>query len=62
MAQGTVVIVGGTQGLGRRLAERYAERGRDVIITGRDAARASAVAQEIGAAPAPRRSTWRSPG
>ena len=49
MERGTVVIVGGTQGLGRRLAERYAERGRDVIITGRDAARASAVAQEIGA-------------
>ena len=43
------MIVGGTQGLGRRLAERYAERGRDVVITGRDAQRATAVAQEIGA-------------
>jgi NAD(P)-dependent dehydrogenase (short-subunit alcohol dehydrogenase family) len=42
------VIVGGTQGLGRRLAERYAKRGRDVLITGRDAARTNAVAQEIG--------------
>ncbi len=49
MAEGAVVIVGGTQGLGRRLAERYAEHGREVVITGRDAQRASAVAQEIGA-------------
>lgn len=48
MAPAAVVIVGGTQGLGRRLAERYVERGRDVLITGRDAARTSAVALEIG--------------
>jgi len=50
MAEGTVVIVGGTQGLGRMLAERYAERGRDVLITGRDLDRTRSVAGEIGPA------------
>jgi NAD(P)-dependent dehydrogenase (short-subunit alcohol dehydrogenase family) len=48
MADGAVVIVGGTAGLGRRLAETYAARDRDVLITGRDAERAQAVAAEIG--------------
>jgi NAD(P)-dependent dehydrogenase (short-subunit alcohol dehydrogenase family) len=48
MADGSVVIVGGTQGLGRRLAELFAARDRDVLITGRDQARAEAVAAEIG--------------
>jgi NAD(P)-dependent dehydrogenase (short-subunit alcohol dehydrogenase family) len=48
MADGSVVIVGGTQGLGRRLAELYAERDRDVLITGRDLTRAEEVAAEIG--------------
>ncbi len=42
------MIVGGTQGIGRRLAETYAARGRDVVVTGRDAERAVAVAAEIG--------------
>ena len=35
--RGAVVIVGGTPGIGLRLAETYAARGRDVVITGRDA-------------------------
>jgi NAD(P)-dependent dehydrogenase (short-subunit alcohol dehydrogenase family) len=48
MAAGTVVIIGGTQGLGRRLAERFALDGHPVVISGRDAARAAAVAAEIG--------------
>ena len=48
MAEGTVVIIGGTQGLGRVLAERFAVNGRDVLITGRDAARTEGVAAEIG--------------
>lgn len=48
MAAGTVVIVGGTQGLGRRLAERFAADGHEVVLTGRDAVRAAAVATEIG--------------
>jgi NAD(P)-dependent dehydrogenase (short-subunit alcohol dehydrogenase family) len=47
VAEGTVVIVGGTSGMGRRLAEKYAAKGRQVVITGRDAARAEAVASEI---------------
>jgi NAD(P)-dependent dehydrogenase (short-subunit alcohol dehydrogenase family) len=48
MATGNVVIVGGTQGLGRELAQSYADSGRDVIVTGRDQARAEAAATEIG--------------
>jgi NAD(P)-dependent dehydrogenase (short-subunit alcohol dehydrogenase family) len=48
MPAGTTLIVGGTQGLGRRLAEHYAQQGRDVLITGRDADRAQSIAAEIG--------------
>ena len=48
MAAGTVVIVGGTQGLGRRLAERFAADDHQVVLTGRDSERAQAVAAEIG--------------
>jgi NAD(P)-dependent dehydrogenase (short-subunit alcohol dehydrogenase family) len=45
---GSVVVVGGTRGLGRELAQFYAGRGRDVVISGRDAASAQACAAEIG--------------
>lgn len=48
MPDGSVLIVGGTGGLGRELGAHYRERGRPVIITGRDAERASAVAAEMG--------------
>jgi len=48
MASGTVVIVGGTRGLGREVAQFYAGQGRDVVVTGRDAAGADACAREIG--------------
>lgn len=48
MPAGTTLIVGGTRGLGRRLAERLAGLNRAVVITGRDAARTHAVAGEIG--------------
>lgn len=48
MATGNVVIVGGTQGLGRELAQSYADEGRDVVVTGRDLARALTAANEIG--------------
>jgi NAD(P)-dependent dehydrogenase (short-subunit alcohol dehydrogenase family) len=42
------IIVGGTQGLGYRLAEILAQRGDQVTITGRDAERTAAVAKTIG--------------
>lgn len=45
---GTVVIVGGTQGLGRELAQSYAGDGHDVVVTGRDQSRAESAASEIG--------------
>jgi NAD(P)-dependent dehydrogenase (short-subunit alcohol dehydrogenase family) len=48
MAIGNVVIVGGTQGQGRELAQSYADDGRDIIVTGRDQSRADAAAKEIG--------------
>ena len=48
MASGTVVIVGGTRGLGREVAQYYAGQGRDVVITGRDAAAADTCAGDIG--------------
>jgi len=46
--QGTAVILGGTAGIGRELAARLAAEGMSVVISGRDAARAQAVAAEIG--------------
>jgi NAD(P)-dependent dehydrogenase (short-subunit alcohol dehydrogenase family) len=45
---GTVVVVGGSVGIGKCLAQRYADRGHPVILTSRDAGRADATAQEIG--------------
>jgi NAD(P)-dependent dehydrogenase (short-subunit alcohol dehydrogenase family) len=48
MVNGSVVVVGGTQGLGRELAQAYADEGRAVIVTGRDQSRADAAANEIG--------------
>ena len=44
----SVLIVGGTAGLGRAIARHYAEAGDRVTLTGRDADRAAAVAKEIG--------------
>jgi NAD(P)-dependent dehydrogenase (short-subunit alcohol dehydrogenase family) len=45
---GAVVVIGGTAGLGRDLAEYYAGRGRRVVITGRNQERADKIAAEIG--------------
>ena len=44
---GLVLIVGGTSGIGLRLAERCALAGERVVITGRDGARAAGVAAGI---------------
>jgi NAD(P)-dependent dehydrogenase (short-subunit alcohol dehydrogenase family) len=43
-----VVVIGGTSGIGREVARRAAARGDSVVISGRDADRARAVAAEIG--------------
>jgi NAD(P)-dependent dehydrogenase (short-subunit alcohol dehydrogenase family) len=48
MASGTVVVVGGTRGLGREVAQFYADRGRDVVVTGREEAGAEACVAEMG--------------
>ena len=45
---GSVVVIGGTSGLGREVAAHYAAAGRDVVLTGTSADRAGAVAAEIG--------------
>lgn len=44
----SIVIVGGTGGIGRDLAQKLADRGDDVVISGRDSARAQIIAAEIG--------------
>jgi NAD(P)-dependent dehydrogenase (short-subunit alcohol dehydrogenase family) len=46
--RGSVVVIGGTAGLGLEIARFYAGRGRDVVLSSRDAGRAEAVAAEIG--------------
>lgn len=52
MRAGSVLIVGGTRGLGLRLAETCAAAGEHVIITGREAERTASVAEGItGAEP-----------
>jgi NAD(P)-dependent dehydrogenase (short-subunit alcohol dehydrogenase family) len=43
-----VLIVGGTGGIGRALAERYASLESEVILTSRSTERAQALAEEIG--------------
>ncbi|MEV4807750.1 SDR family oxidoreductase [Nonomuraea sp. NPDC049421] len=43
-----VVVIGGTSGIGRHVAETFARRGCDVVITGRAEDRAKGVAHEIG--------------
>jgi NAD(P)-dependent dehydrogenase (short-subunit alcohol dehydrogenase family) len=45
---GSIVIVGGTHGIGLELARFYVDAGREVVITGRDAGRAASAAAEVG--------------
>lgn len=45
----SVVVVGGTAGLGLEVARHYAGQGNDVVLTGRSQERAHEVAQGIGA-------------
>jgi NAD(P)-dependent dehydrogenase (short-subunit alcohol dehydrogenase family) len=44
----SVVVVGGTSGIGLEIARHFAENGDRVTLTGRDADRAAAVAKEVG--------------
>jgi len=44
----SVLIVGGTAGIGLEIARYYANGGHRVTLTGRDASRAAAAAKEVG--------------
>lgn len=44
----SVVVIGGTGGIGHAIAQFHAGRGCNVVITGRDAQRTAAIAAEIG--------------
>jgi NAD(P)-dependent dehydrogenase (short-subunit alcohol dehydrogenase family) len=46
----TSVVIGGTSGIGRTIAELFAARGDSVVVTSRDATRAAQAAGEIGGA------------
>jgi NAD(P)-dependent dehydrogenase (short-subunit alcohol dehydrogenase family) len=48
MAEGCVVVVGGTSGLGLEVARHYAGQGREVVLSGRDRQRAEAAAAGLG--------------
>ena len=44
----TVLVVGGTRGIGREIVRKYADAGEAVVLTGRDPAAAEKVAKDIG--------------
>src|ERR1700722_7676278 len=44
----SVLVVGGTSGLGLEIARHYANQGGHVTLTGRDADRAAAEAKDVG--------------
>lgn len=48
MGNGTVVVVGGTGGIGREIATHYLNAGQEVVVTGRDPGRAAEIAAELG--------------
>ncbi|MFP3914392.1 MAG: SDR family oxidoreductase [Actinomycetota bacterium] len=45
---GSVVVVGGSAGLGKAIARHYVDQGRQVVLTSRDQARAETAAGEVG--------------
>lgn len=48
MANGSVVIVGGTRAIGFELARQYVARGEDVVVTGQDTERVAAAVERLG--------------
>ena len=48
MTQRTIVVIGGTSGIGLEIAKEVVARGDRVVLTGRDQARADAIARSIG--------------
>ncbi|MDH3730945.1 MAG: SDR family oxidoreductase [Acidimicrobiia bacterium] len=48
MGDGSVLVVGGTGGIGREVARHYHAKGHDVTLTGRDHGQATKIAAEIG--------------
>jgi NAD(P)-dependent dehydrogenase (short-subunit alcohol dehydrogenase family) len=47
-AEGCVVVIGGNRGIGREIAQHYADAGEEVVISCTDASRAEEAASEIG--------------
>src|SRR5512146_1914413 len=45
---GSVVVVGGTRAIGREIARHYAQRGDQVVLTGRDPDNVAAAVAEVG--------------
>jgi NAD(P)-dependent dehydrogenase (short-subunit alcohol dehydrogenase family) len=46
--QATVLVTGGTSGIGRATARLFGDRGAKVVVSGRDDARGREVAEETG--------------
>jgi NAD(P)-dependent dehydrogenase (short-subunit alcohol dehydrogenase family) len=44
----SLVVIGGTAGIGREIAQRAVVRGDQVVISGRDIARTAGIAKELG--------------
>jgi NAD(P)-dependent dehydrogenase (short-subunit alcohol dehydrogenase family) len=44
----SLLVVSGTYGIGKELAQRYADQGWSVVLAGRDASQAKSVAAEVG--------------